>query len=148
MTGNYHGSIHVLINLSSLYQSLVQLLEHDHAISCMLNSNLFKHSTASIASGDKLHRFLLTTLPPALKAASDATVLTGTVNTSRVIIDNTGYFIYCFFHHSKISKSSLSSNGIVSTLRYLSISVVLFGELIVAFFLLLNISKGLLNISN
>ena len=104
----------------------------------------FKHTIASIASGDKLHRFLLTTLPPALKAASDATVLTGTVNTSRAIIDNTGYFICCFFHHSKISKSSLSSNGIVSTLRYLSISVVLFGELVVAFFLLLNISKGLL----
>ena len=40
MTGNYHGPIHVLINLSSLYQSLVQLLEHDHAISCPLNSNL------------------------------------------------------------------------------------------------------------
>ena len=40
MTGNYHGSIHALINLSSLYQSLVQLLEHDRAISCPLNSNL------------------------------------------------------------------------------------------------------------
>ena len=40
MTGNYHGSIHVLINLSSLYQSLVQLLKHDRAISCPLNSNL------------------------------------------------------------------------------------------------------------
>ena len=40
MTENYHGSIHVLINLSSLYQPLVQLLEHDHAISCPLNSNL------------------------------------------------------------------------------------------------------------
>ena len=40
MTGNYHGSIHVLINLSSLYQSLVQLLEHDRTISCPLNSNL------------------------------------------------------------------------------------------------------------
>ena len=38
--GNYHGSIHVLINLSSMYQSLVQLLEHDRAISCPLNSNL------------------------------------------------------------------------------------------------------------
>ena len=143
MTENYHGSIHVLINLSSLYQSLVQLLEHDRAISCPLNSN-FKHTTASITSCDKLHRFLLTTLPPALKAASDATVLTGTVNTSRAIIDNTGYFICCFFHHSKISKSSLSSNGIVSTLRYISISVVLFGELVVAFFLLLKIYKGLL----
>ena len=104
----------------------------------------FKHTTASIASGDKLHHFLLTTLPPALKIASDATVLTGTVNTSRAIIDNTGYFICCFFHYSKISKSSLSSNGIVSTLRYLSISVVLFGELVVVFFLLLNISKGFL----
>ena len=40
VTGNYHGSIHVLINLSSLYQSLVQLLEHDRAISYPLNSNL------------------------------------------------------------------------------------------------------------
>ena len=40
MTENYHRSIHVLINLSSLYQSLVQLLEHDRAISCPLNSNL------------------------------------------------------------------------------------------------------------
>ena len=40
MTGNYHRSINVLINLSSLYQSLVQLLEHDRAISCPLNSNL------------------------------------------------------------------------------------------------------------
>ena len=40
MTGNYHGSIHVLINLSSLYQLLVQLLEHDCVISCLLNSNL------------------------------------------------------------------------------------------------------------
>ena len=40
MTGNYHGSIHVFINLSSLYQSLVQLLEHDRAISYPLNSNL------------------------------------------------------------------------------------------------------------
>ena len=40
MTRNYHGSIHALINLSSLYQSLVQLLEHDRAISCPLNSNL------------------------------------------------------------------------------------------------------------
>ena len=87
-----------------------------------------------MASGDKLHRFLLTTLPAALKAAYDATVLTSTVNTSRTIIDNTGYFIFCFFHHSKISKSSLSLNGIVFMLRYLSISVVLFGELVVAFF--------------
>ena len=40
MTENYHGSIHDLINLSSLYQPLVQLLEHDRAISCPLNSNL------------------------------------------------------------------------------------------------------------
>ena len=40
VTGNYHGSIHVLINLSSLYQSLVQLIEHDRAISYPLNSNL------------------------------------------------------------------------------------------------------------
>ena len=40
MTGNYHGSIHVLINLSYLYQSLVQLLEYDRVISCPLNSNL------------------------------------------------------------------------------------------------------------
>ena len=40
VTGNYHGSIHVLINLSSMYQSLVQLLEHYRAISCLLNSNL------------------------------------------------------------------------------------------------------------
>ena len=40
MTENYHGSIHALINLSSLYQSLVQLLEHDRAISYPLNSNL------------------------------------------------------------------------------------------------------------
>ena len=40
MTGNYHESIHVLINLSFLYQSLVQLLEHDRAISCPLNSNI------------------------------------------------------------------------------------------------------------
>ena len=40
MTGNYHGSIHVLINLSSLYQLLVQLLEHDRVISCPLNFNL------------------------------------------------------------------------------------------------------------
>ena len=38
--GNYHRFIHVLINLSSLYQSLVQLLEHDCAFSCPLNSNL------------------------------------------------------------------------------------------------------------
>ena len=37
---NYHGFIHVLINLSSLYQSLVQLLEHDRAISYPLNFNL------------------------------------------------------------------------------------------------------------
>ena len=40
MTENYHGSIHVLINLSVMYQSLVQLLEHDRAISCPLNSNI------------------------------------------------------------------------------------------------------------
>ena len=40
MTGNYHGSIHVLINLSSMYQSLMQLLEHDRGIPCPLNSNL------------------------------------------------------------------------------------------------------------
>ena len=40
VTGNYHESIHVLINLSSLYQSLVQFLEHDRAISCPLNFNL------------------------------------------------------------------------------------------------------------
>ena len=40
MTENYHGSIHVLINLSYLYQSIVQLLEHDRAISYRLNSNL------------------------------------------------------------------------------------------------------------
>ena len=143
MTGNYHGSIHILINLSSLYQSLVQLLEHDRAISCPLNSNLLNILLIRL-SGDKLHRFLLTTLPLALKAAFDVTELTGMVNTSRAIIDNTGYFICYFFHHSKISKSSLSSNGIVSTLRYLSISVVLFGELVIAFFLLLNISKELL----
>ena len=38
--GNYHGFIHVLINLSSLYQSLMQLLEHDRAISYPLNFNL------------------------------------------------------------------------------------------------------------
>ena len=40
MTENYHGSIHVLINLSSSYQSLVQLLEHDRAISYPLNFNI------------------------------------------------------------------------------------------------------------
>ena len=94
----------------------------------------FKHTTVSIASGDKLHRFLLTTLPLALKAVFDAIALTDMINTSHAIIDNIGYLIFCFFHHSKISKSSLSSNGIVSTLRYLSISVVLFGKLVVAFF--------------
>ena len=79
-----------------------------------------------MTSGDKLHHFLLTTLPPTLKAASDATVLIGMINTSCAIIDNIRYFVFCFFHHSKISKSSLSLNGIVSMLRYLSISVVLF----------------------
>ena len=68
------------------------------------------------------------------KAASDTTVLTDTVNTSRAIIDNTEYLICCFFYHSKILKSSLSSNEIVSTLRYLSISVGLFEELVVTFF--------------
>ena len=40
VTGNYHESIHVLINSSSLYQSLVQLIKHDRAISCPLNSNI------------------------------------------------------------------------------------------------------------
>ena len=122
----------------------MQLLEHDRAISCPLNSNILNILLLRLLQVTNYIALLLTTLPPALKAASDATVLTCTVNTSRSIIDNTGYFIRYFFHHSKISKSSLSSNGIVSTLRYLYISVVLFGELVVAFFLLLNISKGLL----
>ena len=40
MTGNYHGSIHVLINLNSFYQSLAQLFEHDHVISYPLNFNI------------------------------------------------------------------------------------------------------------
>ena len=142
VTGNYLGSIHVLIFLNSLYLPLVQLLEHDHAISCPLNSNFLNILLLRLL--EVTNYISLTTLPPALKVASDATVLTSTVNTSRAIIDNTGYLICCFFYHSKISKSSLSSKGIVSTLRYLSISVVLFGELVVTFFLLLNIFKGLL----
>ena len=112
----------------------MQLLEHDRAISCPLNSNLLNILLLRLLQVTNYIAFLLTTLPLTLKAAFDATVLTGTVHISRVIIDNTGYFICCFFHHSKISKSSLSSNRIVSTLRYLSILVVLFGELVVAFF--------------
>ena len=40
VTGNYHGSIHVLIILSVLYRSLVRLLEHNHVISCPLNSDI------------------------------------------------------------------------------------------------------------
>ena len=57
----------------------------------------FKYTTTFIASSDKLHYFLLTTFPPALKAISDETVLTNMVNISRAIIDNTRYLICCFF---------------------------------------------------
>ena len=97
-------------------------------------SQSFTHIPASITSGAKLHHFLLTTLLPALKAASDATVLAGTVSTSGAIIESTWYLCWCDFHHIKISESSWSSNEIISVLRYLSKSDVLFGELFVVTF--------------
>ena len=94
VTRNYHGFIHVLIILSSLYWSLVRLLEHDHVIFCPLNSNLLNILLLRLL---KVTNYIVfCTLPPVLKAASDATVLTDTVKTSHAIIDNTGYLICCF----------------------------------------------------
>ena len=56
----------------------------------------------------------------------DAIVLIGMIITSYAIIERTGYLSSCIFHHAKISKSSLSSKEIVSILRHLSKSDVLF----------------------
>ena len=93
--------------------------------------------TPNVLGRHKLHRFLLTTFPPAQKAASDAIVLTGTVNTSRAIIDNTRYLICCFFHHSKISKSSLVFKwNCFYTKIFIYILLYYLDELVVAFFLL------------
>ena len=66
--------------------------------------------------GLSLLRKSLTTLSPVLNADSDGTVDTGTDRTSRAMRARTGYVAEFYFHHPKISKSSVL--GTIFSARY------------------------------
>ena len=69
---------------------------------------------SELQNGSSMH-------PPVLKADSEATVKTGTTNTSLAILDSTRYLSELAFHHPKISNFTSLLLSQFST-KYFSIS--------------------------
>jgi len=74
-----------------------------------MNNQSFPHTRASNISGVRELLASPSILPPRLKADSEDTVLRGIARKSHAIVESTGYFSACVFHHIKISKLLLSA---------------------------------------